>query len=89
MNKTHASAGDRAADLGHGPKVPPRFLVRIAWVLHRTAYRISGGRFGLSRPVAGSTFGMLRLTTTGRWSGQARVATIRYYEMAPTSSPWL
>jgi deazaflavin-dependent oxidoreductase (nitroreductase family) len=83
MNKTHASAGDRAADLERGPKVPPRFFIRIAWVLHRTAYRVSGGRFGLSRPVAGSTFGMLRLTTTGRRSGRERTAIIGYYKDGP------
>ena len=62
------------------PRTPPRFLVRTFWLLHRTAYRLTGGRFGLTRPEAGSKFGMLRLTTVGRRSGQPRVAIIGYYE---------
>ena len=65
------------------PRTPPRIFVRTAWVLHRTAYRLTGGRFGLSRPEAGSKFGMLRLTTVGRRSGQPRVAIIGYYEDGP------
>lgn len=60
-------------------RTPPRFALRIAWVLHRGLYRLSGGRFGLSRPVAGSKFGMLRLTTVGRRSGVSRVAIIGYF----------
>jgi deazaflavin-dependent oxidoreductase (nitroreductase family) len=58
-------------------------VVRTFWFLHRTAYRLTGGGFGLSRPVAGSKFGMLRLTTIGRRSGQSRVAIIGYYEDGP------
>jgi F420H(2)-dependent quinone reductase len=65
------------------PRTPPRFVVRTFWFLHRTAYRLTGGGFGLSRPVAGSRFGMLRLTTIGRRSGQSRVAIIGYYEDGP------
>jgi deazaflavin-dependent oxidoreductase (nitroreductase family) len=41
------------------------------------------GGFGLSRPVAGSKFGMLRLTTIGRRSGQSRIAIIGYYDDGP------
>ena len=52
-------------------------------MLHRAAYRVTGGGFGLSRPVAGSKFGMLRLTTIGRRSGEARVAIVGYYEDGP------
>jgi deazaflavin-dependent oxidoreductase (nitroreductase family) len=33
--------------------------------------------------VAGSKFGMLRLTTVGRRSGEARVAIVGYYEDGP------
>jgi deazaflavin-dependent oxidoreductase (nitroreductase family) len=65
------------------PRTPPRFAVRIAWMLHRGLYRFSRGRFGLSRPEAGSKFGMLRLTTVGRRSGQERVAIVGYYEDGP------
>src|SRR5690606_12896831 len=37
------------------------------------------GRFGLSRPKPGS-YGMMRLTTTGRRSGQERSVIVAYYE---------
>ena len=65
------------------PRTPPRALIRTFWLLHRVAYRLTGGRFGLARPEAGSRFGMLRLTTIGRRSGQARVAIVGYYEDGP------
>ena len=64
-------------------ELPPRLFVRTAWVLHRALYRLSGGRFGLSRPKAGGRFGMLRLTTVGRRSGEPRVAIVGYYEDGP------
>ena len=63
--------------------VPPRLFIRAAWVLHRALYRFTGGRFGLRSPVAGEKFGMLRLTTVGRRSGQPRVAIVGYYEDGP------
>jgi F420H(2)-dependent quinone reductase len=62
------------------PRTPPRFVVRTFWILHRTAYRLTAGRFGLARPEAGSRFGMLRLTTVGRRTGQPRVAIVGYFE---------
>jgi deazaflavin-dependent oxidoreductase (nitroreductase family) len=65
------------------PRTPPRFVIRTFWLLHRAAYRLTGGRFGLSRPEAGNTFGLLRLTTIGRRSGQSRVAIVGYYEDGP------
>lgn len=65
------------------PRTPPRVLIRLFWKLHRTAYRLTGGRFGLSRPEAGGKFGMLRLETIGRRSGQPRVAIVGYYEDGP------
>ena len=64
-------------------RTPPRFVLRTFWLLHRAAYRATGGGFGLARPVAGTKFGMLRLTTIGRRSGQSRVAIIGYYEDGP------
>ena len=65
------------------PRTPPRIVIRTFWLLHRAAVRLSGGRFGLSRPVTGSSFGTLRLTTIGRRSGQPRVAIVGYYEDGP------
>jgi F420H(2)-dependent quinone reductase len=61
-------------------RTPPRIVVRTFWVLHRAAYRVSGGRIGLSRPEAGARFGMMRLTTIGRRSGQQRLTMVGYYE---------
>jgi deazaflavin-dependent oxidoreductase (nitroreductase family) len=52
-------------------------------MLHRTAYRVTGGRFGLSRPEAGGKFGMLRLATVGRRSGRSRIAIVGYFEDGP------
>jgi deazaflavin-dependent oxidoreductase (nitroreductase family) len=71
------------ADQERTATIPPRLFVRIAWVLHRALYRFSGGRIGLRPPVAGTKFGMLRLTTLGRRSGQPRVAIVGYYEDGP------
>jgi deazaflavin-dependent oxidoreductase (nitroreductase family) len=65
------------------PRTSPRLFVRIAWVGHRALYRLTGGRIGLSRPKAGGRFGMMRLTTLGRRSGQPRVAMVGYYEDGP------
>ncbi len=61
--------------------IPPRLFVRAAWVGHRALLRLSGGRIGLRAP--GTKFGMLRLTTVGRRSGQPRVAIVGYYEDGP------
>ena len=62
---------------------PPRFLIRTFWKLHRAAYRITGGRFGLKQPESGARMGMMRLATVGRRSGKPRVAIVGYYEDGP------
>ena len=67
-------------------KIPPRVFARTAWVLHRALLRFTGGRIGLRPP--GKAFGMLRLETIGRRSGQPRVAIVGYLEDGRTSSPW-
>jgi F420H(2)-dependent quinone reductase len=64
-------------------RLPPRALIRVFWKLHRVAYRATGGRFGLSAPREGARFGMLRLQTVGRRSGQLRTAIVGYYEDGP------
>ena len=69
------------ADRERTAKVPPRVFVRSAWLLHRALLRFSGGRIGLRPP--GKAFGMLRLTTIGRRSGEPRVAIVGYYEDGP------
>jgi deazaflavin-dependent oxidoreductase (nitroreductase family) len=66
-----------------GLRVPPRVFVRIAWVAHRALLRFSGGRIGLTRPMAGKSFGMMRLTTVGRRTGQPRMAIVGYLDDGP------
>jgi F420H(2)-dependent quinone reductase len=63
---------------------PPRLFLRTAWILHRAVYRVSRGRIGLRPPAPGSGFGMMRLTTTGRTSGRARVTIVGYFEDGPS-----
>ena len=72
--------GRMTADAKRTPKLPPRLFLRAAWVVHRGLFRLSGGRFGLSQPRAGRRFGMMRLKTLGRRSGEPRVAIVGYYE---------
>ncbi len=64
------------------PVVVPRWLVRTIWVLHRTAYTVTGGRFGL-RPATSTQWGMLRLRTIGRTTGKERVAIVGFIEDGP------
>jgi F420H(2)-dependent quinone reductase len=71
------------ADREHTLRLPPRWFVRTAWVLHRAISAFTGGRFGLWRPEAGGRFGTMRLKTLGRRSGQSRVAIVGYYEDGP------
>ena len=75
--------GTMTADRARPLRLPPRWFVRTAWVLHRALYALTGGRFGLWRPQAGGRFGTLRLTTRGRRSGRPRVAILGYYEDGP------
>ncbi len=64
------------------PVVVPRWLVRTIWTLHRAAYSITGGRFGL-RPPREKQWGMLRLTSVGRKTGRTRVAILGYLVDGP------
>ena len=75
-------AADAARRKSRAARVPPRWFVRLAWRVHRGLYRLTGGRFGLRRPKAGQ-WGMFRLTTTGRRSGQARTVILAYLEDGP------
>jgi deazaflavin-dependent oxidoreductase (nitroreductase family) len=65
------------------PRLPPRWFIRSAWVVHRAIYRFTGGRRGLATPTPGGHFGYLRLKTVGRRSGQERIAILGYYEDGP------
>ena len=70
------------ADLSQAARVPPRWFIRLAWTVHRRLYRLTGGRFGLRKPRTGR-WGMLRLTTIGRRSGQPRSVILAYREDGP------
>lgn len=62
--------------------VPPRWLFRLGWALHRVAFVLSGGRLGLRSTGAGR-LGTLRLRTLGRRSGQERTTMLSYLEDGP------
>ena len=62
--------------------IPPRWFVRLAWSTHRGLYRVSGGRVGLRRAKA-NRYGMMRLTTTGRRTGQERSVILGYFDDGP------
>ena len=74
---------DRADEQADRPRLPPRWFVRLAWHVHRGLYRMSGGRVGLWRPSQ-DRWGTLRLTATGRRSGQPRSVILGYFEDGPT-----
>lgn len=61
------------------PFLPPRWVVRFAWRVHKALYRFSGGRFGL-REATVETEGLAELTTVGRRSGQQRSVMIAFFE---------
>ncbi len=60
-------------------RLPPRWIVRFMWSAHRTLYRVTGGRVGLRRAKK-DRWGMARLTTTGRRTGQERSVMIGYFD---------
>ena len=65
----------------HPPRLPPRWFIRLVWQLHRGLIRATGGRVGLWRPS--KRWGTLRLTTTGRRTGQPRHVVLGYVEDGP------
>jgi F420H(2)-dependent quinone reductase len=60
-------------------RLPPRWFVVAAWHVHRWLFRVSRGRRWLWPPRPGK-WGALRLTTTGRRSGEPRSVIVGYYE---------
>ena len=60
-------------------RLPPRWFIELFWRGHRRVVARSGGRRGLWAPKPGK-WGALRLTTTGRRSGEPRSVIIGYYE---------
>ena len=64
------------------PPNVPRWLVRTIWIGHRALYSLTRGRVGL-RPATSSQWGMLRLRTIGRKSGEERIAIVGFIEDGP------
>lgn len=62
--------------------LPPRWIVRVAWAIHRAIYSLTGGRRGLRSPTP-KNWGMMRLKTIGRRSGKERHVILGYYEDGP------
>lgn len=62
--------------------LPPRWLLRVGWAVHKALFAVSGGRVGAERPRAGK-LGTLFLLTTGRTSGQVRRNALYYIEDGP------
>jgi len=74
------------------PPSVPRWLVRTIWIAHRALYTLTRGRFGL-RPATSSQWGMLRLRTVGRRTGEERIAIVGFIEdgsnlVTPAMNGW-
>ncbi len=70
------------ASTGQRKRLPPRWFIRGAWMVHRAIHRLSGGRRGLSLAKPGR-WGTMRITTIGRKTGKTRSAILGYYEDGP------
>src|SRR5690349_24298355 len=62
--------------------LPPRFVIRLAWIAHRAIHRFTGGRRGLKIARPGEE-GYMRLVTVGRRTGRQRAAILAYLEDGP------
>ena len=63
-------------------RLPPRWFIRAAWVIHRALYAITRGRLGLRRATA-DRWGMMRVRTVGRRTGEPRPVILGYFEDGP------
>ncbi len=63
-------------------RLPPRWFIHSAWIVHRTALRLSRRRFGL-RTATADRSGYLQLATSGRRTGKERSAILAYIEDGP------
>jgi deazaflavin-dependent oxidoreductase (nitroreductase family) len=63
--------------------LPPRWFIRLFWVVQRGLYSVTRGRFGLRAATADHQVGMMRLRTVGRRSGEERKAILAYFEDGP------
>jgi F420H(2)-dependent quinone reductase len=60
-------------------RLPPRWVIRLAWVVHRAIHRLTGGRIGL-RPASATSYGTMRVLTVGRRSGAQRAVILGYFD---------
>ncbi len=67
------------AERERAPRLPPRWFIRTFWFVHRAVCRVSRGRLGLWPPKENG-WGTLRLTTTGRRTGEQRRVVVAYLE---------
>ena len=70
------------SDHGRRAPLPPRWVIRSFWSIHRAIYVLTLGRMGLRRQTS-ERWGMMRLHTVGRRSGTARRAILGYFEDGP------
>ncbi|MFN8132316.1 MAG: nitroreductase/quinone reductase family protein [Solirubrobacteraceae bacterium] len=63
-------------------RLPPRWFIRLFWVVHRWVLRVTGARVGLWREKPGK-WGAMRLTTVGRRTGLERPVVVGYVEDGP------
>ncbi len=71
--------GGVSADSTRPAALPPRWIIRAAWAIHRAIYRWSGGSRGLRKPTS-DAYGLMRLHTVGRRSAAERFAILAYFE---------
>ncbi len=64
------------------PRLPPRWFIRTAWVVHRAYYRVTGHRRGLWRPQP-AKWGTHLLRTVGRRTGREPDVIVGYFEDGP------
>jgi deazaflavin-dependent oxidoreductase (nitroreductase family) len=62
--------------------LPPRWFIRSFWATQRAVYSVTGGRLGLRR-ATDARWGMMRLRTIGRRTGEERSAILGYFEDGP------
>ena len=67
---------------GKSPRIPPRWIVLIAWRVHRAIYKVTRGRSGLW-PAEPEKWGAMRVTTVGRRTGKERSVILGYFEDGP------
>jgi deazaflavin-dependent oxidoreductase (nitroreductase family) len=65
-----------------GPSLPPRWFIRLFWATQRAVYAVTGGRLGLLKATS-TRWGMMRLRTVGRRTGEERAAILGYFEDGP------